>query len=272
VIQTTSNRQKLIKIPSNRRAIVVLTRGYDSLDGYNELILRTNAIKYHKWSQNYDHIIFHEGNITPLHQKYICSKTKPLPLQFVSVKKSFDRNMGRAEQTGELDELCPWYGKNNLGYKSMCAFWFTDFIEYTSEYDAILRIDEDCIIDKNSANDPAPDKNTALASAMYQGMDNPEVIVGMRKFATSVSMQLGVKAPKDLEWVSPYTNVMWVSMQYAKSHNVREIVKLVHETNCIMRNRWGDLPLWGLTMSLLGTPQVLLDIKYYHGSHNVFVK
>ena len=251
-------------------ATVVLSRGYKHVSDYASLIARTQSVAQHDWSQNYDHLIFHEGNIPLSHQQYIQAHIAQLHLQFVNVQASFERSLKRMDQESTPAGLCPWYD-TPAGYKCMCAFWFADFVDYTQDYTAILRIDEDCIISEESIHDPSPAGYTKIASVMYQGMDAADVTVGLQDFARSLCKEMQVIEPTNMQWVSPYTNVLWVSLKNASSGPVQNIIQRVVNTNCIMRNRWGDLPLWGLTMALLGTPQQLMSMKYYHGSHQFTV-
>jgi hypothetical protein len=60
----------------HKNAIVVLTKGYNGNEEYQELIDRNNSIYNIFYSlidnkENYDIIIFHEGNITEEQQIYI---------------------------------------------------------------------------------------------------------------------------------------------------------------------------------------------------------
>ena len=51
-------------------AVAVLAKGRTETTGYGDLIERTLAVARQSWSANYDHLIFHEGNIPMEHQRY----------------------------------------------------------------------------------------------------------------------------------------------------------------------------------------------------------
>ena len=247
--------------PSGKRAVVVLTRGYPTLDGYHTLLERTRALARLEWTRDYDHIIFHEGNITPAHQAYVTDETG-VQITFVDVGDSFAKNKATLHRGGHG---CKHYGAS-AGYKCMCAFWYIDFVTYVSQYDAVLRVDEDCFVHASSRQDPAPASGTLIASPLvYEAMDNDYVIHGLVPLAERLSEQM--KLPPLRRWRSPYTNVLWVSIPFISSDRVQNIVRHVEQTNCIMTNRWGDMPLWGMTAALLGVPLTYLQLAYTHGSH-----
>ena len=128
-----------------KNCVAVLTRGYTNISSYQKLIRRNTQISKNLNNKDIDCLIFHEGNIPEEHQTYIQEKTPELRLIFINV------NNGHAfKKENELiphsEESKKWGG---TGYRHMCAFWFTQFLEFTQEYDKLLRIDEDCYIDFN---------------------------------------------------------------------------------------------------------------------------
>lgn len=271
-------RRTLTKTPepaaARARAIVVLTRGYDLERQYSMLVDRTRALARQSWAASYDHIIFHEGNITIEQQEYIRrSVGAPFPLQFVDVRESYTRNIQRSKDGGNgcHTPADSRHGGHNVGYKFMCAFWFADFLDYVRPYEAVLRVDEDCIIEKHPFADPAPPLSTLVGSARIQNnMDDRRFTVGLGALARELSVELQV--PHLRRWKSPYTNVLWINIPWALSERVQYIVRRVFETNCIMTNRWGDLPLWGMTAALLAAPLCVLRIPYYHRSHRTRIQ
>jgi hypothetical protein len=119
----------------------------------------------------------------------------------------------------------------------MCAFWYAHFVEFVAQYEAVLRIDEDCFVRRTSRADPRPPAGTPLASPLvWPDMDDAEVIDGLVPLAERLSAEL--QLPPLRQWRSPYTNVFWISVPYALSAGVQNIVRRARETNCIMTNRW----------------------------------
>ena len=74
-----------------KNCIYVLTRGYQKIEDYKTLIERNKSIEQNfpgLSDDNIDYIIFHEGNISEEHQKYIQNNTT-IPLKFINVKLSY---------------------------------------------------------------------------------------------------------------------------------------------------------------------------------------
>ena len=254
-------------------AIVVLTRGYNEIKDYKQLISRNRHIAMNFYlklnnKEDYDIIIFHEGNIHVQHQNYIQSNSPRLPLIFKKVEFINKITINNC--------LCPPTQLSSIfsiGYKNMCHFWSIDFLNYLSDYTYIIRIDEDCnilniptnLIELYNAN------NIMFSSAYYQGEDDPNVTIGLDKFFNIFMEKNNIKPYKN-SVKCPYTNVMIVNVDYFNKNTVvQKVLKLIKETNCIFSNRWGDLPIWGYILSYLVDDKLYLKddtISYIHGSHN----
>jgi hypothetical protein len=248
---------------SIKHAIVVLTRGYENIEKYDDLIKRNQSIYdiYYSKLKNpaeYDIIIIHEGNITEEQQKYIQDKLPMMPLTFKSI--TFYKNE-------TINPLCPPTDLSksfSMGYKNMCYFWSIDFLDILKEYEYIIRIDEDCILEKLDVNilDVYKDKSIYFSSAYFQGDDVEDVIVGLKDIFKEYTIG-------DIKL--PYTNFMIINIPYFRGHNkVQSILNTIKETNCIFSNRWGDLAIWGyILLSIIDKQHYLEDkgISYYHDSH-----
>ena len=268
-----------------KNVIAVLTRGYKNTADYEKLIIRNQCIYlqfYFKVNDptNYDIIIFHEGNISKQQQKHIQEQQPLLPLIFVPVKfYSPKRN----------DEKCPptsYSEQFGIGYKNMCYFWSIDFMEYLKEYDYVIRIDEDCHLKYMEPNlvQEYKSRGVHFASPYYQstnvneegkvvpGMDYPTAMVGMEDLFREFLRENKIKPYIEKVEAGPYTNVMLVNIQYFRNNeNVQKVLHKIKKSNCILSNRWGDLPIWGYILTLLVDPKHYIKeprIRYYHGSHN----
>ncbi len=255
---------------SNRCAIVVLTKGYDSNDKYSQLIDRNNSIYeqlYVKKPDIYDILIFHEGNITNEQQSYIQSATSNMPIKFISIP--FQTNH-------ETNSLCPPTDLSkqfSMGYKNMCHFWSIEFFKYVSEYEFIIRIDEDCIIKSIDPNiiQNYKERNIQYSSPFFQGKDEPGVVMGMETFFRDYLQKHGL-SPKSETIRSPYTNVFIMNVSYFKNNaRLLDLLEELDKSNCIWSNRWGDLPIWGYILSYFFDEHIYIEdksIQYVHGSHN----
>jgi hypothetical protein len=269
------NKNYLIeKFEESKNAFVVLTRGYDNFEKYNLLIERNKSIYdvfYSKLQENnkykYDIIIFNEGNITLEQQKYIQNKTPYLPLIFITIKM-YDNNF-------KNKNICPETVLSNSfsnGYKNMCYFWSIDFLNYLKDYNYIIRIDEDCIIEKLYIDiiDNYKNNEIMFSSPSYQDNDDDDVIVGMNQLFNNYLIEHNISQKNLLKM--PYTNFMIVNIYYFNNNNtVKDVLNIIKESNCIFSNRWGDLPIWGYILSYFIDKKYFIEdqnIVYYHGSHD----
>lgn len=261
-------------------AIASLTRGYGGFAEYNKLIERNNSI-YNQIVKNssyeFDNIIFHEGNITNDHQLYIQNLSK-VELQFIDVKSNGNKLAFNNSIIKSESEFCNSTHESNwfpIGYKHMCHFWSIDFFEYLNEYDLIIRIDEDCVVQRFDDDyiQQILDGEKVFLSPHFQGKDEWYVTVGLEKLWNKFMEENSIEINKKYDEVKfPYTNFMCLNLKYFRENEiVQKFLNSVDMSNCIYINRWGDLPIWGLILSSF-VPQemfgVATKIGYYHSSHN----
>ena len=87
------------------------------------LVNRNNSIYENFYSklndkEKYHNIIYHEGNITNVHQRYIQSKTPGLPFIFITIPF---RNQAYPEKN-LVCHATEGSDKFSNGYKNMCQF------------------------------------------------------------------------------------------------------------------------------------------------------
>jgi len=235
-----------------KRCIAVLARGGPDCD-FSLLLKRQDALSKLSWTEGWDHIVFHEGNIAESQ----CG----LPVRFVDVSPTFLKFQGDMPRSPICSQTC--LSQYPLGYRSMCLFWFDDFLDYISNYDEILRIDDDCCVDEG-VPEPKLASDALFASGKTQGCDVAEFTDGLEALFSQLDPTVNFSACEH-----PYTNVMWINVQWALA--TRALKSAVLQSNCIQINRWGDLPLWGYFLKMMGVPIFRLPISYHHGSHNVHV-
>lgn len=243
----------------NKKAVVVLTRGYKNKNQYKNLLDRNKYLEKF-YDKNLDYIIFHEGNITKEHQKYIQNNTK-IPLIFINVSKSFKK---------DKVNFYPPTKRFNLGYRNMCNFWFCEFWKYVQEYDKIIRIDEDCNYYTNY-NDIFKLLHNKVAIYGNWANDAKFVTEGLNNFTINFLKKKGIKY-KTRSPSGPYTNVIGLNLNLCRKNKLlSQYISDIKESNKIYIYRWGDLPLWGEALKYLFKPEEYTlnkNIKYFHKSHN----
>lgn len=256
------------------RCIAVLTRGYTHLHEYTTLIERNQAIQRHLVDKTIPLLIFHEGNILEQQQQHIQRATPFLDLRFTNIR--IHNRAFRTEKESEPHIL--QMGWVTMGYRHMCSFWFVDFWHFVQEYDALIRIDEDCQVncslDDMFAQMQREEKDApTILTGVYQD-DDDVVCVGLNQFTLNfmdvVSEYRVPLLPKHPSG-GPYTNLMGIRLDKIRANpTVLKYIQAVDDSSHIYHHRWGDLPLWGEVVTyILGEPAMKVDptIQYYHGSH-----
>ena len=255
---------------TERSAIIVLTRGYPKSTQYNMLIKRNVAIAKRIGSmQKTDILIFHEGNITPSQQTMIADCTPRLNILFISIQ---EHAFKKEKENYSVYAPTRAFGIN---YRHMCSFWFVDFWNYVKEYDKILRIDDDCLIDFDI---PTIFQELDSKVALYGTWAKDEAFVtqGLNAFTANYLKDQGIKQIPPHNPSGPYTNVIALHLARLRENELlQNYIKQVDASNAIYIFRWGDLALWGEAFFYLCRPNSYGKtdkIKYFHGSHTMFVE
>ncbi len=263
--------------------ISVLTRGYDSLDGYDNLIHRNKCIREYilsKTNLEFDCIIFHEGNITEVHQKYITDESQ-VPLIFKNVKECGDKTAFDNSRDVINSELCPPTELSSqfpLGYKHMCYFWSINLFDYLLDYEYVIRIDEDVFIqeiDIRILESIIDQKIKFAVPYICPFLDHPDVMIGLEKLTKEFVETNNLKINGNISNVfAPNTNVMILNLDYYRNHTIiQNYLVEIKESHGIYSNRWGDATVWGIiTQKLQEDPFYLCDdVVYFHDSHKHLV-
>jgi len=264
-------------------AIAVLTRGYESIEDYNNLIFRNKSIHefiLSKTNLEFDCIIFHEGNITESHQKHISNES-PFSLIFKNIKECGDKTAFDDSRDLVNKELCPpteLSSKFPLGYKHMCYFWSINLFEYLLDYEYVIRIDEDVFIqeiDTKILEAIIDQKIKFAAPYICPFLDHPDVMVGLEKLTKEFSEKNNLKINSNISNVfAPNTNMMILNLDYYRDHTIIQNYLLdIKKSHGIYSNRWGDATIWGIiTQKLQEDPFYLCDdVVYFHDSHKHLV-
>lgn len=253
-----------------RNCIAVLTRGYKDMKSYNILIKRNKHISNNLNDKTIDNLIFHEGNICEEQQLYIKSQTPDLKIQFLDISSI-------AFLPEKKDIIIEKAHSVGLSYRHMCSFWFVNFFDAVTNYDKLLRIDEDCFIDSNiDAIFYLLDKSVFVCASFFK--DHWSVTEGMNYFSLDFinrhrdSFRFKKTDKKSPE--GPYTNVFGLSLKPIRDNTIFKNYKDdIDKSNMIYKRRWGDLPLWGeVIYYIFGDDAVIIDknIRYFHGSHRIY--
>jgi hypothetical protein len=263
------------------KAIVVLTRGYDEVSMYDKLILRNINILKNLNDLSIEIIIFHEGNILENHQSYIKSKTPFLNIKFINVKEK-----GKAFIDKSYIKRSPECSRYPIGYCHMCSFWFVDFWNYVEDYDYILRIDEDCIIDFN-IEDIFNTLEQKVACYGSWVRDDEDYVKGLYQFNAKYLKINNLPIVTSIDesycdniykfWTSketgPYTNIIGLNLlKLRNNENTKKYIETIKYSDYIYIYRWGDLPLWGTVLKYFFSKEEHIKLKNIKYIHDGFLK
>ena len=270
---------------SSRGAITVLAKVNSAIysDASKLLVQRNKLIRKYLWVPNKaDVIVFHDDNMSTAHQEYIQSCTPDMPIYFIDITTVFTayRRIN--------NPICPTTIESmhySPGYHSMCYFWFVSFIEFLDNYQWMLRIDDDChLISDVRHLIPPIHTNIHLAASRWLELDkfnfdtiaknkqDGVVVKGLKRFLHKYIRKKSLSIDLVHTWVAPYTNVMYLDLQWAREHTlIRDFIRAVDHSGCIYSNRWGDLPLWGAVLVLTQQPVHFLRVPYEHYSHHMTI-
>jgi len=229
----------------------------------------SDFIEILQWIENIEHLAQHVCILTETAQHLAwldAALTSSLTARLRERVRLIDMSseFTRCTSVAMSSEICHQTDKSatfSTGYKHMCRLWFSALWPYLIEYDFILRID----IDNEYLHGAWPTNIHHFGTVKCIADDSPKVTVGLADTIWGQHV-----APQK---VYPYTNVMFVNVSWAVTNkDLQDIFQRVEGTNCVCINRWGDLPLWGETLSRLGLqPELMFDWKYIHKSHNATI-
>lgn len=253
-----------------KAAIVLLTKGYPSIQYYEKLIKR-NTLIYEKFNkhlgQQYPLLIFHEGNILDDHQNAIIEASKNQTISFINIAKDFI-----------WPENIPMYALQDTGfhpgYRLMCKFNCFHIWKYVKDYDYIFRIDEDTFIGElkydvfQYMQDNNMDYLVSRFCEEYHALTNSTIPAVAHNL-------LGDKYTEDMYdqsnlWV-PLTNLYVARTGLFLQDEVQTFLKKLTSDPRFLTHRWGDHVVMGIVLKAFSTPAKISyvhNFTHYHGSHD----
>jgi hypothetical protein len=258
-------------LPESREAaIVCLTRGYPDLQGYDSLVERNRSIyqfvNRHR-ARQYALIVWHEGNILPEHQRYIAARELNDDLRFVDISEVFRLPAGTREATFVED----W----SVGYRLMCLFHSYYIWQYTTPFDYVMRIDEDCTL-TSAGFDPIESLSRAggdFGTVEFMAEPHEPTNRTLAPFARRFAAALHPDIPEATIYnqVFPSTNFYVTRTAFWRQLEVQRFLYAVTRSRNFVRFRWGDAVVLGIALNMFATPGKVHRIShlgYRHASHN----
>ena len=245
------------EINPSKVAIVGLTRGYEgNLDNYKDLIKR-NKLIFDNINSNipnpYELILFHEGNIPISDQSYIQDNS-PEMIRFIDVGEVFKKY------------------KNIDGYKIMCKFQMYYLWNYVEEFDYVIRVDEDILVENFDKNTIQEMENKKI-DFYYSKLSYESHVPTNNSLPKFIKELYELKNTKFYNHLFPYTNFYISKTNIWRKESVFTKLKEIAECRDQEKFRWGDLPVLGCILKIenMNTKR-LRNLSYYHSSHNTLVR
>lgn len=216
----------------------------------NLSLKRISRIQRSEW----DHIIFHEGNISTTDQRVIQVLSGG-GLTFIDISADFKVPPG---WSAEL-EGAP------LGYALMCRFHSFQLWKRLASYTRVFRVDEDCFI--WAAPEISSSKGFVTAALTEETLESTNRTLGGRLEEMGLSELYNQKFP--------YTNVYITDPGPWNSMEVSSFLSHLSAMEEGLKNRWGDIPILGIALNrfpALGPLTVSGEFSYFHTSHLTQVK
>lgn len=244
-------------------AVAALIRGYNDLNSYDMLINRNKHIKDNFLPKLKDHqcdvVIYHEGNVNDDHQRYIIEQSDGMDIQFI--------------------DIGDFRSQFTVGYWFMCRFWSLEVLKYLSDYNFVVRIDDDCDImhiNEEELNYVInSDVNYATAAMIDMRMELPYRRSMHEQFLNNYCKDNDIvmkKAFNDI--VVAYPNFMITNIQYYRNNQAAQhFLHAITANNTIENMEIGDSNVWGMIFDIIDGKDyyVIKDMKYNHHSHKKII-
>jgi hypothetical protein len=242
----------------------------------------------------YPVIILHEGDYTDIFQEEIiksvrdecrsCIKFKELDKDDFKTPEHIDK-----EKMAKSIELQPVPYWRNESYRNMCNFWLNKFTKYVSEYDYVMRLDDDSIIEENIISDLFQimkdkelnymsnlihidcglcnfemkeffdniymDKQDTIkelfVNSKVNANNNPNVFNKFKKLYNIINDKEYEKEEINMNGpIIYYNNFFITNMAFWNTNEVKYIVDKINKSGNIYYYRWGDAPLHTIIATL----------------------
>ena len=234
----------------------------------------------------YPVIILHEGDYTPEFQEEIIKGVREESRSFIKFKELDKEDFKIPEHIDKVKlaksiELQPVPYWRNESYRNMCNFWLKHFTKYVAEYDYVMRLDDDSIIEEKINSDLFQimkekdlnyisniihidcgicnyemkeffdhyymDKQDLIKDMfVYSKFDNnnKEIFDNFKKLYKIMNDKEYEKNEVDIKSPIMYYNNFFVTKTaFWNSENIKKVIDEIDKTGNIYYYRWGDAPL-----------------------------
>jgi hypothetical protein len=215
----------------------------------------------------------------------IRKKWSLLDIFFVNVKHIFDVHNETVQFEDYKDPL------SNLGYKRMCQFWMTGYLQdsIVEDYQYIMRLDEDsCFLSSINFNIFEEMKYKHIHYTYHSSSGDPEAVVKdllpytydyIQRNSINISnpiifhkyLSSQLKEKDGIPFIN--SNLEVIDTHRFRSPDIMSYVQNITDENLIFHRRWGDAPLrFVIAVVFLGKTNVMrwCSFRYQHSAWEPF--
>jgi len=284
---------------TTKSAIVILTQNTPEKRIYLKNCLYF-LFKNFNEKYKYPVIILHEGDYTAEFQEEIIKSVRGESRSFIKFKE-LDKEDFKTPEHIDKDkmaksiELQPVPYWRNESYRNMCNFWLKHFTKYVAEYDYVMRLDDDSIIEekiipdlfgimkekdlnyisniihidcgfcnyemKEFFDNYYMDKQDIIKDMfVYSKIDinnNKEVFDNFKKHYKIMNNKEYEKNEVDIKSPTMYYNNFFITkIAFWNLENTKKVIDEIDKTGNIYYYRWGDAPLHTIITTLADKEKV----------------
>ena len=276
-----------------KAAIFILTQNTPERKIYLKTCLYFLFKNFNK-KYNYPVIILHEGDYTERSQKEILNGVRENHRHLVKFKEIDSEDFEvpdhiDQDKLNDMIALQPVPYWRNLKYRLMCYFWVKRFFKYAEEYDYVMRLDDDSIIEEPIKDDLfsimeskdlvymsniihvdcglcnygmkdlfatiLPSYKDKLNNGMFIDAKLSPGNVYYDRFKKLCTIMDGKECTvEEFKTNMPlmyYNNFFVTSTKFWKRHDVQEIITKIDNHGGIFYYRYGDAPIHTILVTLL---------------------
>ncbi|MCQ4333131.1 hypothetical protein KM295_06460 [Natronomonas sp. F2-12] len=253
-------------------AIIGLIRSNSSLQEYAYLLRRNKLLhKNLEMSSDYDILLFHDKPIrTSIKDtiKHDCENVR-----FIYIENEFT--------------IPPWTNPNNwvsdwrIGYKHMCRFMSINLWDYVSDYEYILRLDDDSWIESRVDYDifkRTSDMGYEYGHPLRRRESHTLTNETLPQFTKDYVEQNGIDINCGMDELNDeiyYNNFFITKTSFWFRDNVQDYLRAIDQSGGIYKYRWGDAPIHTLATKMFMESDKIHefeDIKYTHSGWSNYDK
>jgi len=249
--------------PERRCAFISLLIARQDVTKYAAFVEAASRVRIaFKFEREYPHIVFHEGNLPPDHQRYL---KEHLPLvQFHNISAFWKKPPWVPPKES-------WLAKDRSeGYRTMCRFFGVQLFAVMAklDYDAFMRVDDDVFMLFSADYDPFRrlfESGLVYMYGTFQEEKHTETPLTMLPWLAGYCDTFTwenrncTAMAESVMWDMFFNNLFMTRLSYWMQPDVIRFLYDVDHTSNIYINRWGDAPIQTAAVRLF-TQQ--LDLRF----------